>query len=144
MAIRSICTNEELSTRCRYTDIRTSPTDVGEICGCAVFVGTYPEGEISIRGDRGARRTWLDGYSEPIGFYHPDHSALPKEEDYCRILYWNSEVMSGEAGNAQVRLYNNSRYCRLKIAAEMILTDGATGVFNERYRKRGCLNTSSP
>ena len=36
-----------------------------------------------------------------------------------------------EAGNAQVRFYNNSRCRRLKITAEMISADGAIGMFNE-------------
>ena len=95
------------------------------------MVETYPEGEIPVKGGRGVRKTWLDGYSEPVEFYHPDYSVLPKEEDYRRTLYWNPEVMPDEAGNAQVRFYNNSRCRRLKITAEMISADGAIGMFNE-------------
>ena len=131
VAIKSIYINEELSARCRYADIRMSPMDVDEIYGCAVFIETYPEGEIPVKGGRGVRKTWLDGYSEPVEFYHPDYSVLPKEEDYRRTLYWNPEVMPDEAGNAQVRFYNNSRCRRLKITAEMISVDGAIGMFNE-------------
>lgn len=131
VAIKSIYINEELSARCRYADIRMSPMDVDEIYGCAVFIETYPEGEIPVKGGRGVRKTWLDGYSEPVEFYHPDYSVLPKEEDYRRTLYWNPEVMPDEAGNAQVRFYNNSRCRRLKITAEMISADGAIGMFNE-------------
>ena len=115
VAIKSIYINEELSARCRYADIRMSPM----------------EGEIPVKGGRGVRKTWLDGYSEPVEFYHPDYSVLPKEEDYRRTLYWNPEVMPDEAGNAQVRFYNNSRCRRLKITAEMISADGAIGMFNE-------------
>ena len=131
VAIKSIYINEELSARCRYADIRMSPMDVDEIYGCAVFIETYPEGEIPVKGGKGVRKTWLDGYSEPVEFYHPDYSVLPKEEDYRRTLYWNPEVMPDEAGNAQVRFYNNSRCRRLKITAEMISADGAIGMFNE-------------
>ena len=131
VAIKSIYINEELSAKCRYADIRMSPMDVDEIYGCAVFIETYPEGEIPVKGGRGVRKTWLDGYSEPVEFYHPDYSVLPKEEDYRRTLYWNPEVMPDEAGNAQVRFYNNSRCRRLKITAEMISADGAIGMFNE-------------
>lgn len=130
-AIKSIYINEELFIKCRYADSSMSPMDVDDLYSCVVFIETYPEGEIPVKGGKGVRKTWLDGYSEPVEFYHPDYSILPKDEDYRRTLYWNPEVIPDEAGNARVSFYNNSRCRRLKIIAETISPDGTIGVYNE-------------
>lgn len=130
-SIKSIYINEELSIRCRYADTRMTSTDVDKWYSCVVFIETYPEGEIPAKGGKGVRKTWVDGYSEPVEFYHPDYSILPKDEDYRRTLYWNPEVIPDEAGNAKVSFYNNSRCRRLKITAETISSDGIIGVYNE-------------
>lgn len=130
-SIKSIYINEELSIRCRYADIRMTSTDVDKWYSCVVFIETYPEGEVPAKGGKGVRKTWVDGYSEPVEFYHPDYSILPKDEDYRRTLYWNPEVIPDEAGNAKVSFYNNSRCRRLKITAETISPDGIIGVYNE-------------
>ena len=98
---------------------------------CVVFIETYPEGEISVKGGKGVRKTWLEGYNKPAEFYHPDYSILPKEEDYRRTLYWNPEVLPDKGGNARVSFYNNGRCRKLKITAEMIAADGTIGMFNE-------------
>ena len=129
--IKSIYINEELPIRCRYADPRMTSTDVDRWYSCVVFIETYPEGKIPVKGGKGVRKTWLDGYSEPVEFYHPDYSILPKDEDYRRTLYWNPEVIPDEAGNARVSFYNNSRCRRLKIIAETISPDGTIGVYNE-------------
>lgn len=131
VAIKSIYINEELSAKCRYADPRMSPMEVDEWYSCTVFIETYPEGKVPVKGGKGVRKTWVDGYSEPAEFYHPDYSILPKEEDYRRTLYWNPEVMPDEAGNAQVSFYNNSRCRKLKITAETISADGMIGLFSE-------------
>ncbi|WP_373192261.1 hypothetical protein [Bacteroides caccae] len=130
-AIKSIYINEELSAKCRYADSRMSPLEVDEMYSCVVFIETYPEGEISVKGGKGVRKTWLEGYNKPAEFYHLDYSILPKEEDYRRTLYWNPEVLPDKAGNARVSFYNNGRCRKLKITAEMIAADGTIGMFNE-------------
>lgn len=130
-AIKSIYINEELSAMCRYADKRMSPMDVDKMYSCAVFIETYPEGEVPVKGGKGVRKTWLDGYSKPAEFYNPDYSILPKEEDYRRTLYWNPEVLPDEAGQARVSFYNNSRCRKLKITTEMISADGTIGMFSE-------------
>lgn len=131
VAIKAIYINEELSAKCRYADSRMSPMEVDEMYSCVVFIETYPDGEVPVKGGKGVRKTWVDGYSEPVEFYHPDYSILPKEDDYRRTLYWNPEVMPDEAGNARVSFYNNSRCRKLKITAETISAGGIIGVLNE-------------
>lgn len=132
-AIKSIYINEDLSIRCQYADPRMTAMDVDFFYSCVVFIETYPEGEIPVKGGKGVRKTWVDGYSEPTEFYQPDYSILPKGEDYRRTLYWNPEVMPDEAGNVRVSFYNNSRCRKLKITAEMISAGGAIGIFSEKF-----------
>ncbi len=130
-AIKAIYINEELSSKCRYADPRMSPMEVDEMYSCAVFIETYPDGQIPAAAGKGVRKTWLDGYSIVPEFYHPDYSILPKEEDYRRTLYWNPELVPDEAGKAEVRFYNNSRCRQLKVTAETVSAEGAVGTLNE-------------
>lgn len=132
-AIKSIYINEELSIRRQYANPCMTTDDVDSSYSCVIFIETYPEGEIPVKGGKGVRKTWVDGYSEPAEFYQPDYSILPKEDDYRRTLYWNPEVMTDEAGNARVSFYNNSRCRKLKITAEMISADGTIGMFSEKF-----------
>ena len=50
------------------------------------MIETYPEDQISVKGGKGVRKTWLEGYSEVKDFYQPDYRVLPKENDYRRTL----------------------------------------------------------
>lgn len=130
-SIKSIYINEDIGIMCKYADPRISPLEIDDLYGCVVFVETYPEGQISTKGGKGVRKTWLEGYSEVKEFYHPDYSILPEEEDYRRTLYWNPELMPDEEGNAKIRFYNNSRCRDFKITAETISAEGTIGSFKE-------------
>jgi hypothetical protein len=96
--------------------------------GCAVFIETYPEGKYPVVGERGTRKTWLDGYSAVKEFYSPDYTALPPVPDYRRTLYWNPSVTTDEDGKARIQFYNNSRSTNFKISAETVTNEGMIGV----------------
>lgn len=130
-AIKSIYISEEFSTKCRYADPRISPMDIDDLYSCVVLIETFPEGEIPVKGGKGVRKTWLEGYSQVKEFYQPDYTILPKEEDYRRTLYWNPELIPDENGVAVVSFFNNSSCKQLKITAETISADGSIGVYTE-------------
>ena len=70
-------------------DPRFTPINIDKLYRCVVLIETYPEDQISVKGGKGVRKTWLEGYSEVKDFYQPDYRVLPKENDYRRTLYWN-------------------------------------------------------
>jgi hypothetical protein len=97
--------------------------------GCAVFIETYPKGETgAIFGDKGFRKTWLDGYSSVKEFYSPNYSIIPPEPDYRRTLYWNPNVIPDENGVAKVQFHNNSSNKSFNISAETVTSDGIIGI----------------
>jgi hypothetical protein len=131
-AIKSIYISESAGINADYMQCAgTAPLGVAQSLGCAVFIETYPQGQIPTRDGRGVRKTFLDGYSSKASeFYSPDYSTLPHDEgDYRRTLYWNPSVTTDEAGRAKVVFYNNSRHRnRLRISAETVTATGKTGV----------------
>ncbi|MDR2038421.1 MAG: hypothetical protein LBQ60_10915, partial [Bacteroidales bacterium] len=126
-SIKSIYINEEIGIMNKYADPNIRGIDINKIYGCVVFIETHPEGKIPAKAGKGVRKTWLDGYSEVKEFYQPDYSALPKEEDYRRTLYWNPELIPDEEGNAKILFYNNSRCKKMKVSVETISTEGTIG-----------------
>lgn len=126
-SIKSIYITEDTHTMLEYADIRFTPFGIHEAFGCAVLIETYPEKDIPARAAKGVRKTRLEGYSQVKEFYQPDYSVLPPEEDYRRTLYWNPEVQPDEQGRATLRLYNNSRCRRPRIAVETLTEDGSIG-----------------
>ncbi|MDL2282493.1 hypothetical protein LJC44_05240 [Parabacteroides sp. OttesenSCG-928-G06] len=126
-AIKSIYISENYSSIYKYADPRFTMSDVMDIYSCAVFIETYPEGQIPTDAGKGVRKTTLDGYNHPAEFYNPDYSVLPPEPDYRRTLYWNPMVMPDSDGKAQIRFYNNSRCRKFSISAEAITPQGVIG-----------------
>ena len=142
-AIKSIYVNENISAIAQYIespDPRISPMQIAlKLFSCAVFIETYPEGEIPVEGAKGVRKTWLEGYSQVSEFYTPDYSALPPEPDYRRTLYWNPMVIPDESGRAKITFFNNSNCKNFSISAETITPLGMIGIYkNEK------LNPNSP
>ena len=108
-----------------------SPIAIAMGLSCAVFIETYPEGNIPVEGAKGVRKTWLEGYSAVREFYSPDYSAIPPEpNDYRRTLYWNPAVTTDENGKARVQFYNNSRCTDFSISAETVTQQGMIGIYN--------------
>ena len=99
--------------------------------GCAVFIETYPEGQISVEGAKGVRKTWLEGYSPVKEFYSPNYSELPPAPDYRRTLYWNPMVTPDETGKAKIQFYNNSSCTNFSISAETVSSPGMIGIFSD-------------
>jgi hypothetical protein len=135
-AIKSIYINEKKSQIAQYIttepgDLR-SPFEIAESVGCAVFIETYPEGEIPAPGAKGVRKTWLEGYSTASDFYSPNYSELPDDPDYRRTLYWNPMVTTDGAGMSKIRFYNNSRAMNFAISAETITSQGMIGVYKQK------------
>ncbi len=128
-AIKSIYISEDYSSMYKYADSRMSMEEVQDIYGCAVFIETYPEGEIPAEAGKGVRKTLLEGYSPVKEFYSPDYSMLPPEPDYRRTLYWNPSVVSDEKGIAKIRFYNNGGTRKFSINAETITPRGIIGVY---------------
>ena len=133
-AIKSIYINETVNAFCQYT-YHPSPffkcTEVSRNW-CIVFIETYPEGEISVDGAKGIRKTWLEGYSAVNDFYHPDYLTLPPApDDYRRTLYWNPSVTPDETGHASVQFYNNSRSMNFHISAETVTPVGIIGIYRD-------------
>ena len=56
--------------------------NIDKIYGCVVLIETLPEEEVSVKGAKGVRKTWLEGYSKVKEFYLPDYRILPREGDY--------------------------------------------------------------
>ena len=106
--------------------------EIAESVGCAVFIETYPEGEIPARGAKGVRKTWLEGYSTTSEFYHPTYSDLPYDPDYRRTLYWNPMVTTDATGMSKIQFYNNSRAMNFTISAETITSQGMIGVYKKK------------
>ena len=131
-AIKSIYINENTSNIAQYIHQPNprgpSPMVIAMSLGCAVFIETYPDGEIPVDGAKGVRKTWLEGYSPVKEFYSPDYSALPPEPDYRRTLYWNPMVTPDENGHVKINFYNNSSCRNFNISAETITPLGVIGV----------------
>ncbi|MDE6116965.1 MAG: hypothetical protein K2G33_05590 [Duncaniella sp.] len=124
-AIKSIYISEDPNQMLKYADPLITIIDIDKIYGCAVFVETYPEGEIPVEAGKGVRKTRLDGYNTPSEFYSPDYSILEPEPDYRRTLYWNPNVIPDSDGNALVHFYNNSRCVHPKIDLQTVTPSGA-------------------
>ena len=54
---------------CRYADPMFTPMNIDKIYGCVVLIETLPEEEVSVKGAKGVRKTWLEGYSKVKEFY---------------------------------------------------------------------------
>ena len=106
-----------------------TPMNIDKIYGCVVLIETLPEEEVSVKGAKGVRKTWLEGYSKVKEFYLPDYRILPREGDYRRTLYWNPELMPDKEGRATIQFYNNSRCRRPRISVNVLDADGRIGVF---------------
>ena len=130
-AIKSVYISEDYGTICRYADPRFTPMNIDKLYRCVVLIETYPEDQISVKGGKGVRKTWLEGYSEVKDFYQPDYRVLPKENDYRRTLYWNPVLPTDEKGKAFIRFYNNSRCQSPRITVETLTEDGKIGVFQQ-------------
>ena len=128
-AIKSIYISEDLGAISEYAD-RNKMTQSEAISrySCVVFIETYPEGKIPVEPARGVRKTWIEGYSKPTEFYHPDYTKLPKDVDYRRTLYWNPAVETDENGKAVIEFYNNASCKRMKVSAETLTNDGTIGM----------------
>lgn len=130
-AIKSVYISEDYGTICRYADPRFTPMNIDKLYRCVVLIETYPEDQISVKGGKGVRKTWLEGYSEVKDSYQPDYRVLPKENDYRRTLYWNPALPTDEKGKAFIRFYNNSRCQSPRITVETLTEDGKIGVFQQ-------------
>ena len=128
-AIKSIYISKDQRVISRYVDNKSFSSTI--LPTCAIFVETFPDGEIPVKGGKGVRKTWLEGYSQVKEFYQPDYTILPKEDDYRRTLYWNPELIPDENGIAEVSFFNNSSCKQLKITVETISEDGSIGVYTE-------------
>lgn len=128
-SIKSVYISEDLGTMCRYADPMFTPMNIDKIYGCVVLIETLPEEEVSVKGAKGVRKTWLEGYSKVKEFYLPDYRILPREGDYRRTLYWNPELMPDKEGRATIQFYNNSRCRRPRISVNVLDADGRIGVF---------------
>lgn len=126
-SIKSIYVSEDVMTMCRYADPRFTPMNIDKLYGCVVLIETKPEGEIPVKGAKGVRKTWLEGYSKVKEFYSPDYRVLPREEDYRRTLYWQPELMTDEQGRVTVRFFNNSRCRRPRVTVNVLDSDGRIG-----------------
>ena len=130
-AIKSVYINEESSVKCQYAyHPMASCLYIDSSFGCVVFIETYPDGEISVEGAKGVRKTWIEGYSSVKEFYSPDYSAFPPDLDYRRTLYWNPTVIPDGNGKATVSFYNNSRSTHFSISAETVTPLGMIGTVN--------------
>lgn len=128
-SIKSVYISEDLGTMCRYADPMFTPMNIDKIYGCVVLIETLPEEEVSVKGAKGVRKTWLEGYSKVKEFYLPDYRILPREGDYRRTLYWNPELMPDKEGHATIQFYNNSRCRRPRVSVNVLDADGRIGVF---------------
>jgi hypothetical protein len=128
-AIKSIYISEDLGAIAEYSDHnKMTQLEATSKYSCVVFIETYPEGKIPVEPARGVRKTWIDGYSKPTEFYHPDYTKLPKDVDYRRTLYWNPAVEPDETGKATIEFYNNASCKKMKVSAETLTDDGTIGI----------------
>ena len=111
---------------------RIAPFQHALFIGCAVFIETYPEGQIPVEGAKGVRKTWLDGYNIVKEFYSPNYSELPPAPDYRRTLYWNPMVTPDETGTIKIQFYNNCRAVNFNINAETVTSKGLIGIYNNK------------
>jgi hypothetical protein len=135
-AIKSMYINEDKPQIAKYLQLEIgdprSTIDIAhKFIGCAVFIETFPEGEIPVEGAKGVRKTWLEGYSTASEFYSPNYSELPHEPDYRRTLYWNPMVTPDDSGMAKIQFYNNSRAMNFTISAETITSQGMMGLYKK-------------
>ncbi len=111
-AIKTFYVNERPDQIAPYIYIpppsEMTPFKVAEALGAAVFIETWPEGQVPVSGGRSTRKTFLEGYSVPAAFSAPDYSVMPPATDHRRTLYWNPAVTTDEQGRARVDFYNNS------------------------------------
>ncbi|MDR2909958.1 MAG: hypothetical protein LBV47_01120 [Bacteroidales bacterium] len=136
-AIKSIYINDNPYIMADYIYVPPQfellPIEVAsELVGCAVFIETYPEGEIPVKFTNGVRQTWLEGYSNVAEFYSPNYTVLPPEPDYRRTLYWNPAVTTDENGRADIKFYNNSSGKNFSISAETVTPLGMAGVYKSK------------
>ena len=128
-AIKSIYISEDLGAIAEYADInKMTQLEATSRYSCVVFIETYPEGKVPVEPARGVRKTWIEGYSKPTEFYHPDYTKLPKDVDYRRTLYWNPAVETDENGKAVIEFYNNASCKKMTISAETLTNDGTIGM----------------
>lgn len=127
-AIKSIYISEDLGSMCDYADPMINPFDIDKLYGCAVFIETYPDGEIPVDAGKGVRKTRLEGYSKVREFYNPDYSMLEPEPDYRRTLYWNPNLYTNENGEAAVRFYNNGTAGDFQADLQTVTSTGLIGV----------------
>ena len=130
-SIKSIYINETKSVMAQYIQSPSplaSPQQLADNLSCAVFIETYPDGEIPVEGAIGVRKTWLEGYSAVSEFYNVDYSELPPSRDYRRTLYWNPSVTPDENGIAKIQFYNNSSSRNFNISAETVTPSGMIGI----------------
>ena len=127
-AIKSIYINEKASVIAQYIDSPYS-MEIAMGLSCAVFIETYPEGQIPADSAKGVRKTRLEGYSAVKEFYSPDYSLLAPEPDYRRTLYWNPAVTTDGSGNAKIGFYNNSSCKNFSISAETVTPQGMIGIY---------------
>jgi hypothetical protein len=133
-AIKSIYINENTGDIAHYIDPPIGGVSAMQIAwglSCAVFIETYPDGEIPVEGAKGVRKTWLEGYSAVSEFYSPNYSELPSVPDYRRTLYWNPMVTPDENGHAKIQFYNNSSSRKFSISAETITMQGMIGIYKK-------------
>ena len=78
---------------------------------------------------RGTRRTFIQGYTQPLAFYTPAYTDKAPDittEDRRRTLYWNPATKTDENGKAVIKCYNASYSTPVIIQAET-LQDGKPG-----------------
>ena len=133
-AIKSIYIDESIISICHYCIMppMVSCVDKTDMFSCVVFIETYPEGHIPVKGAKGVRKTWLEGYSAVKEFYSPNYSELPLDLDYRRTLYWNPMVTTEEDGKAKIEFYNNSWCTNFSISAETVTAEGWIGVYTNK------------
>ena len=105
------------------------PQSYNQTSKCKRCISSNAYEEVSVKGAKGVRKTWLEGYSKVKEFYLPDYRILPREGDYRRTLYWNPELMPDKEGRATIQFYNNSRCRRPRISVNVLEADGRIGVF---------------
>ena len=79
-SIKSVYISEDLGTMCRYADPMFTPMNIDKIYGCVVLIETLPEEEVSVKGAKGVRKTWLEGYSKVKEFIYLITGYCPARE----------------------------------------------------------------
>lgn len=70
------------------------------------------------------RHTTFYAYNEQETYYAPTYAVPPAEPDYRRTLYWSPNVVTDDAGRAEVSFYNNTTARRLDVTLGGITPDG--------------------